>query len=156
MRYTITYLLASLSIFCFALDAKAQVREMEFPDDKEQHIVRADDIAWKPCPPHLPKGCQIAILEGSPKEEIMFTVRFKVDKEMIMPPHTHPRNERVTILEGAAFVGFGKEAKKENANKFGPGDYYVNKNGSIHSVWIEAETILQITGIGPWEVDYVE
>ena len=134
----------------------AQVGEMEFPEGKVQHVVRANDIKWIPCPPNLPEGCEMAILEGHPKSNNLFTVRFKLSGEFVMPPHTHPKDERVTILQGNAYVAFGKNASKEDAKVFGSGDYYVNARNAIHTVWADSDTVIQITGIGPWEAHFVE
>lgn len=132
------------------------VGEMKFPEGSVQHAVHAEDIQWKPCPPNLPPGCEIAVLEGSPKSNDLFTVRFKLNEEFVMPPHRHPNDERVTILQGKAYVAFGKDGTKGNAKEFGPGDYYVNAREAIHTVWVDSATIIQITGIGPWEVEYIE
>lgn len=135
---------------------QAQVGEMQFPEGSVQHVVLASEMPWTPCPPNLPSGCELAVLEGSPKNSDLFTVRFRVKDGMVMQPHTHPKDERVTILEGKAAVAFGKDARREDAKEFGPGDYYVNARGAVHKVWLEPSTILQITGIGPWEVEYVD
>ena len=86
----------------------------------------------------------------------MFTVRFRISGDFIMPPHTHPRDERVTILSGNAYVAFGEKADKSDATRFGPGDYYVNARDAVHSVWADPGTILQITGIGPWEANFIK
>ena len=140
---------------CFQPTLQAQIGEMQFPEGSVQHVVRASEVQWMPCPPNLPGGCRMAVLEGSPREGNLFTVRFRVEEGMVMAPHTHPKDERVTILKGKAAVAFGEDAKREDAREFGPGDYYVNARGAVHSVWLEPGTELQITGIGPWEVDYV-
>ena len=98
----------------------------------------------------------MAVLEGNPQAASFFTVRFLVSGEFAMPPHTHPKDERVTILQGKAYVAFGADGKRENATGFGPGDYYVNARGAIHSVWADSATIIQVTGIGPWKAEYIE
>lgn len=134
----------------------AQIGIMQFPEGSVQHVVEAGQIQWKPCPPNLPGDCEMAVLDGSPKEADLFTVRFRVGAEFYMPPHTHPKDERVTIIQGRAYVAFGEGAVKEDARAFGPGDYYVNSRGAVHSVWSDSATILQITGIGPWEAHFVE
>lgn len=139
----------------FGTQTSAQVGEMKFPEGSVQHVVLAKDVPWKPCPPNLPGGCEIAVLEGNPKIADLFTIRFKISGAFYMPPHTHPKDERVTVIQGKAYVAFGKDAKKEDATQFGPGDYYVNARNEIHSVWADKGTIIQITGIGPWEADFV-
>ncbi|MFD1314896.1 cupin domain-containing protein [Namhaeicola litoreus] len=143
-------------VFLGCTQLTAQVGEMIFPEGKVQHVVLAKEMQWKPCPPNLPKGCEMAVLEGNPKGNDFFTVRFKIIGEFIMPPHTHPKDERVTILQGKAYVAFGEDATQKEAKEFGPGDYYVNARNAIHTVWADPSTIIQITGIGPWEVDFIE
>jgi hypothetical protein len=86
----------------------------------------------------------------------LFTVRFKVDGSFFMPAHWHPKDERVTILQGKAYVAFGEDGTRESAKGFGPGDYYVNAREAIHKVWADDNTIIQITGIGPWEAHFIE
>jgi hypothetical protein len=73
-----------------------------------------------------------------------------------MKPHTHPRNERVTILEGKIGVGFGTAIDKEAGTVFTTGDYYVNRQGETHYVWSDGAAVLQITGIGPWKADFLD
>lgn len=136
--------------------AHSPVGEMSFPDGTVQHVVRADAAPWMPCPPHLPPGCDIAVLEGNPKAAELFTVRFRLDKGFVMPPHTHPRDERVTVMEGRVSVAFGRDGTHATARTFGPGDYYINARGAIHTVWADEASVVQITGIGPWEADFVE
>lgn len=72
------------------------VREMKFPEGIVQHAVHEADIQWRPCPPNLPSGCEMAVLEGNPQSAELFTVRFRVSGEFVMPPHSHPKHERVT------------------------------------------------------------
>jgi hypothetical protein len=140
----------------FYTQTSAQIGEMKFPEGTVQHVVHAEDMPWQPCPPNLPGGCEMAILEGSPKSNDLFTIRFKINGAFIMPAHTHPKDERVTVLQGKAYVAFGKGATKEDATVFVPGDYYVNAKNEIHTVWADENTIIQITGIGPWEAHFVE
>lgn len=131
--------------------AGREVGVMRFPAGEVQHVVRLDDTPWQPCPPGLPEGCTMAVLEGDPMGEDLFTVRFRTDREFLLPPHWHPKDERVTVIAGKAAVAFGENATREEATEFGPGDYYVNARHAVHTVWLEAGSIVQITGIGPWK-----
>ena len=133
-----------------------EVGQMEFPDGVVQHVVTAKDTPWRPCPPNLPSGCEIAVLEGNPQGSGLFTVRFRVSGEFFMPHHTHPQDERVTVLEGKMLVAFGTSAAREDAKQFGPGDYYVNKREEVHAVWAEGTSVIQITGMAPWIADFVD
>ena len=98
----------------------------------------------------------MVVLEGDPKAEMLFTVRFRTGSEFEMKPHWHPRNERVTILEGKVGVGFGDEIDRENVTWFGPNDYYVNAHSAHHFVLADGPAVLQITGIGPWQANFLE
>lgn len=132
------------------------VGQMQFPEGTVQHAISVNDIDWKPGPAHLPSGCEIAVLEGNPKSADLFTARFRLEKGFVMPPHTHPKDERVTVLEGKVSVAFGRDETHDQAKQFGPGDYYVNRRGAVHTVWADETAIVQVTGIGPWEARFVE
>jgi quercetin dioxygenase-like cupin family protein len=147
-------LLASLPLVAGC--AQSRIGEYDFAEGIVQHAVPADEIAWKGCPPHLPSGCEVAVLEGNPQGSGMFTVRFRLTDEFVMPAHTHPKDERVTVLKGRMAVGFGVGATREDAREFGPGDYYVNARGAVHTVWADKSSEIQITGIGPWEAHFVD
>ena len=155
MKKTVGITLLALSILSAAC-AEKEMGLTQFPAGQVQIVHRAGEIKWRPCPPTLPKNCEIAVLEGHPKQPNMFTVRFRTSGEMYMPPHTHPKDERVTLLQGKAAVAFGLNARREDATEFGPGDFYINARHEVHTVWIEKGTIMQITGIGPWQADFVK
>jgi quercetin dioxygenase-like cupin family protein len=104
----------------------------------------------------MPKGSKIAVLEGDPRSEGMFTVRLRMPAGSVVKPHTHPRAERVTILSGRVAVGFGRTIERREARRFESGSFYVNPPSSEHYVLIEKESVLQITGQGPWQVDFVK
>jgi len=130
--------------------------EVAFPEGQTQLAVSTDSIKWGPCPPTLPSACKMAVLEGDPREPMLFTVRFRTTGAFELKPHWHPRNERVTILEGKVGVGFGDVIDRETATWFGPGDYYVNAKEAHHFVLADDPALIQITGIGPWQVHFVE
>lgn len=147
--------LQTVLVMAFVCLATASTGEeigvMQFAEGVVQHVVRGDDTPFQPCPPTLPPGCEMAVLDGNPQAPDMFTVRFRASDEFVMPPHWHPKDERVTIISGKAGVAFGAESTRDDATWFGPGDYYVNARHAVHQVWVEGTTVLQITGIGPWK-----
>lgn len=106
--------------------------------------------------PNLPPGVQMLVLEGSPKAEGMFTIRLRIPAGTRLPPHWHPRDERVTILSGLAQVGFGDAWNEAAMTAFTAGSFYLNPPLSHHYVWIVEDTEMQLTGVGPWELHYLE
>ena len=136
--------------------APAPVGQFDFADGVVQHAVPVDAMPWRACPANLPPGCELAVLEGDPQAATLFTVRFRLAAGLKMPPHTHPKDERVTLLSGQMAVAFGANATRADAKQFGPGDYYVNARNTVHTVWADEFSVLQITGIGPWEANFIE
>ena len=111
-----------------------------------------ETIVWKDGPPTLPAGAKIAVLEGDPRAEGIFTMRVRVPAGATLAPHWHPRDERVTILSGAAELGFGSLADKNATKRYGAGSFYVNPPRTMHYLYFPEETVMQMTGIGPWEL----
>jgi len=123
-----------------------------FAQGQQQIVVRASEAKFGPCPPAIPFECEMAVLEGSPKANGLFTLRFRTQKPWLLPPHSHPRAERVTVIAGRLSVAFGTSVDKSAGQAFTAGDYYVNAPGAVHYVWADEPVEIQITGIGPWEV----
>jgi quercetin dioxygenase-like cupin family protein len=113
------------------------------------------EIQWKAGPPSLPKGAQIAVLEGDPAKEGMFVMRVRVPDGFHIPAHTHPKPERVTILQGTFKLAMGENPQKASAQALVAGTYGVWPPGMVHAVWTEGETIVQFHGMGPWVINYV-
>lgn len=119
------------------------------PSGAIQHDVQ--HMQWSPAPASMPAGAQIILLEGDPKAEGLFTLRLKLPAGSRLPPHWHPRDERVTVLSGRIGVGFGAQFSENQLRYFEAGSYYVNPTPMPHFVFFPVETVAQITGIGPWQ-----
>ena len=117
-----------------------------------------EEVVWGPAPPSLPPGAQAAVLEGDPKTAGVFTLRMKIPAGYRLDAHTHVADERVTVLSGSIHVGFGDvlDTNPAKSKTFGPGSFYVNPTPQPHYVWTDAETVIQITGMGPWTLTYVD
>ncbi|HMQ81166.1 MAG TPA: cupin domain-containing protein [Ignavibacteria bacterium] len=116
-----------------------------------------ESILWVDAPPSLPAGAKVFILEGNPQQEGIFTMRVKFPPYYKLPAHTHPKDERVTVLEGAVYVGFGNAIDTANAQKFTVGSYYLNPVNEAHYVFTGEEgVIFQVTGMGPWGLEYID
>ena len=96
-----------------------------------------ESINWGDAPPSLPAGAKVFILEGNPQQEGIFTMRVKFPPYYKLPAHTHPKDERVTVLEGAVYVGFGNAMDTSNAQKFTAGSYYLNPVNEAHYVFTQ-------------------
>jgi quercetin dioxygenase-like cupin family protein len=112
-------------------------------------------IQWKEGPPSLPKGAMIAVLEGDPSKEGPFVFRVKVPDGYRVPPHTHPKVERITVISGTFNLGMGDSFDASKTKPMPAGAYGYWPAGMKHFVWAKGETILQFHGTGPWSIQYV-
>jgi quercetin dioxygenase-like cupin family protein len=114
--------------------------------------ITPEAVVWSDGPATLPPGSKMAILEGSPRAEGMFTMRVRIPAGSTIPPHWHPRQERVTVLSGAIDLGFGTVANKDSVTRYRTGSFYVNPPRVVHYLFFPEATEMQITAIGPWEL----
>ena len=113
------------------------------------------DLKWKVGPPSLPKGALIAVLEGDPSKEGPFVFRVKVPDGYRIPPHTHPKTERVTVISGIFIIGMGAKFDEKTGRAMPAGTYGHWPAGMMHFVRVEGETVVQFHGMGPWSIEYV-
>ncbi len=118
--------------------------------------IHAKSIVWKSAPATMPKGAKIAVLEGDPTKSGIFTLRIKFPQGAVVQPHWHPRPERVTVISGRVMVGFGEVVDSGATTTFHAGDFYVNQPDAHHFVIVPVETVVQVTGEGPWETHLLE
>lgn len=81
------------------------------------------DLKWQNGPPSLPPGAKIAVLEGDPAKEGSFVFRVKVPDGYRIPPHTHPKPERVTIISGTFQLGMGEVFDEKKGEALPAGSY---------------------------------
>src|SRR5258705_11096240 len=122
-----------MRIVLIAVLLAASVLNAQTPPKPDPTIgLTPDALVWTDGPSTLPPGSKMAILEGSPKAEGMFTMRVRIPAGSAIPPHWHPRQERVTILSAAVDPGFGSVANSGNTQHYPPGSFYVNPPPLLH------------------------
>jgi len=80
------------------------------------------DLKWGPCPPFIPKGCEIAVLHGDPAKPNV-DVFFKVPGGSSIPSHTHTSAERMVLVSGkmeVTYEGQAPVALKPGMYAYGP------------------------------------
>ncbi len=138
-------LLAGFCTFAFAGVAAAQHHE----------IASGDAIKWGPAPPSLPPGAQAAVLMGSPAKEGPFVLRLKFPAGFVIPPHRHSKEEHVTVISGSFAMSTGEKFDRAAARPLPPGSFIRIPAEHPHWAWTERETVVQINGMGPFDVRYV-
>lgn len=136
-------------IFAFALP------NLSFAVDEADHIMMVPkDVKWMDAPNSLPAGAKMAVLYGDPAVAGPFGMRLKVPAKYHVPPHFHPQDENVTVVSGTFHMGTGDDAKAKTMT-LPAGSFARMKAGTHHFARADKETVVQINGIGPWGITYV-
>ncbi len=122
---------------------------------KEHILYPVEEIEWQKGPESLPEGVEYVILEGDLSETGMFVMRLRFPDGYIIPPHSHPNFERVTVLSGTFNLGSGRTFDMGATHRLDAGSFTTMMPDRPHFVFVEDKTTVQLTSIGPWEIEYV-
>ena len=136
--------------------ALAGIASAASADTMDGHtIIAPQEIEWGPAPPVLPPGAEVAVLFGDPSKEGLFAMRLKLPEGYSVPPHMHPVDEDVTVISGTFSLGMGETADQSKAQPLPAGSFIALPPGEAHYVFIDEETVIQISTVGPWGLTYV-
>ncbi len=122
--------------------------------DAAKEVV-AEEVAFKD-DPAFPKGAQTVVLHGDPTKPGLFILRAKFPPNYVVPPHTHPGFETVTVLTGAMGSGMGEKADLTKGKMLKAGGMLALPGGHAHYVWTtDEETIIQVAAVGPFDLVYI-
>ena len=140
-----TILLAGLAMLAMPIGAVAQ----------DHHAtVQADNLKWSAPAVYAP-GAQIAVINGDPSKEGMYVVRLKVPAGFKIAAHSHPNDENVTVLSGSFNIGTGDKLDQSKGTTVKAGGYSFVAKNMTHYAWFTEDTVLQLHGMGPQGVTYV-
>ena len=121
----------------------------------EHGVVQPDALKWGAGPPFLPSGVQVAIISGDPSKDGPYVIRAKMPAGYKVPPHTHPTDENVTVLSGRFHAGMGDKFDTKHGESLKTGGFFRAAAGMQHYAWTTAPTVIQVHGIGPFDIKYV-
>ena len=129
------------------------VHSQKKKESAEAHkIVHFGDLKWTP----IIKGCDIAAVEGNPEAEGQpFVIRFRCADGARVPAHWHPTDENLTVLKGAFLVGMGDAFDESKLQTMNVGNFILMPKEMHHFASNKGETIVQIHGMGPFKVNWV-
>jgi quercetin dioxygenase-like cupin family protein len=121
----------------------------------DHQMTSPSDLKWTPVPAIA--GAQIAVIEGPMDQAgVPFTARIKFAPNAKVPAHWHSTIEHVTVISGVLNMGVGDKLDTSKTQALGPGSISIMQAGTHHFAWFGEETVLQLHGIGPWTVTYVD
>src|SRR5438132_825932 len=113
------------------------------------------DLKWEDAAA-LPPGAKVAVIEGPLDQEGPFIVRFKFPANYKIAAHWHPNIEHVTVLAGTLYMGTGDKLDMTKGHPLPAGGVSIMPAKTNHFGWTTEETIVQVHGVGPWGVTFVD
>ncbi|MEY2488399.1 MAG: hypothetical protein QOC70_341 [Verrucomicrobiota bacterium] len=140
--------------------AKENKKDSSQPSSKvvataEHKIFAPADIKWVDAPPSLPSGAKMAVLEGDPTKPGPFTIRLQAPDGYKIPAHTHPTDERVTVISGTFHLGMADKFDEAAGHEMVAGSFALMPAGMKHFAWATGETVVQVHSTGPFVIKYV-
>lgn len=125
-----------------------------FAESGGHMILTPAELKWADVP-SLPPGAKIAVVEGPMTEAVPFTIRLMFPANYKIPAHWHPAIEHVTVISGTFNLGMGDKLDRSATKPLPAGSIAIMQPKTNHFAWTSAETIIQVHGVGPWGINYV-
>jgi len=132
----------------------AQKAAAHYATHSRTRILRVGSLAWQP-EKSLPSGAESVVLEGDPSKPGLVILRLKMPNGYRVPPVWHPAADRFTVLSGTYHLGVGAKFDKSKTVALSAGDFAWLSPSAPHYGWCTGETVLEITGLGPFLTNYV-
>jgi hypothetical protein len=159
MKRTLVFTIALLVPASFALAAAGKTTHAHATAHAgiaaHEMVPSGDAVKWGDAPPVLPSGAQMSVLDGNPGGAGSYTLRLKFPDGYKIMPHMHPTMEHVTVINGTFNVGMGKTFSEEGGKAMAAGGFGTMPAKMAHFAWTTGETVIQIQGMGPFAMTYV-
>jgi len=120
----------------------------------QPHFVVPDELKWTDAPAVAP-GAKIAVIEGPLNKPVPFTFRLMIPANSKVAPHIHPAYERVTVLSGTFHFAHGDRFDPASTKALLPGSVAIMPPGTPMFGYTKEDTVIQLHGIGPWGLNYL-
>jgi hypothetical protein len=90
-----------------------------------------------------------AVLLGDPAKPGPFVVRLRMIDALVIPPHWHPEDENITVIDGVFLMGMGDKVDTSAMKEMPAGSFATMPKGMQHFVSCRGATVVQLHGMGP-------
>ena len=136
-----------------AMVASAALSEDEATD---HGFFGVNEVKWGAGPPSLASARQVrrATRAIRPRKACS-RCGYGCQTDFRSEPHTHPAFEHITVISGTFNLGMGEkfDTTKGKALEAGAFAYLAPKTN--HFAWSKGETVVQLHGEGPWQINYL-
>lgn len=144
--------LFSVMLCLFAVAALGQAQE---PKMSTHIAITPADVKWGQPPPSLSKGAEFAVVSGDPGKAGPFVIRLKFPAGYKVAPHWHPTDEHVTVLTGTMALGMGEKFDEAAMKELPAGSYGMLPAEMRHFAIAKTAATIQVHGMGPFVLNYV-
>ena len=142
------------AFLCFT---PAQSLGQDSEDATSATMVMAADLEFGPIEvPGFDSGMQIAAMFGDFTAEGPYALRLSFPDGYRFPPHFHPMDENLTVIEGTLLLAMGDTEDESQLVSYGPGDFMNLPAEHPHFGGATGYTVIQLHGVGPFEILLVE
>src|ERR1051326_5366295 len=97
----------------------------------------------------------VEVLSGDPeKVGEPFVIRIRELAGGIIPPHRHPVDENITVVQGTLYFGVGDKFDRKAMKEMKVGSYAFIPKGSTMFGYTPEAAIVQVHGIGPFHIHW--
>jgi quercetin dioxygenase-like cupin family protein len=97
----------------------------------------------------------MAVVSGDPGKPELFAIRVQLPSGYKIAPHWHPTDEHVTVLSGTFSLGMGEKFDQAALKDLPAGGYASMPAEMRHFATTKGATTIQVDGMGPFAVNYV-
>lgn len=83
-----------------------------------------------------------------------FVMRIRELPGTIIPPHRHPVDEHITVLQGTIYFAVGEKFDRAALQQIKTGGYAFIPKGSTMFGYIPDDAIVQVHGVGPFHIHW--
>ena len=119
-------------------------------------VISANVVTAQPrIRPLRPMTGDVEVLYGDPdKPGEPFVIRIRELAGGIIPPHRHPIDEHITVVQGTVYFAVGDTFDRAQLREMRTGSYAFIPKGSIMFGYTPEAAIVQVHGIGPFHIDW--
>ena len=125
------------------------------PAPGKHTLLAPSSVVWGEPPPNLPPGAKLAVIAGDPSQPVPFVVRLELPAGYTIAPHWHPTDEHVTVLSGTFALGMGDALDAAAMQDLPVGGFASMPAGMHHYAMAKTAAIVQVHGMGPLVINYV-
>jgi len=98
----------------------------------------------------------VELLYGNPETPgESFVMRIRELPGTMVPPHTHPVDEHITVVQGTWYFAIGSEYRPEQLKELKTGSYAFAPAGASMFGFSPDGAIVQVHGIGPFQIHWL-